>query len=223
MEKENFDSRHFRDVLGTFLTGVTVITTRDAQLHAFGVTANSFSSVSLDPPLILWSQAYTSTSFSAFQECEFFAVNILAQDQVTVSNHFAKSQVNKFTEVTHRNGLGGAPLLDGAVACLECRRFATYPAGDHVIYIGLVERFTSSIKRPLAFGRGKYLLARPHSIEVSGSKPINVKPKVIARVIAALPVFAEQFGHPALSLAVWSNHGPTIVHWLPGVPSGNGQ
>ena len=208
-----FNPRLFRDVLGTFLTGVTVVTTRDADGMAHGVTANSFSSVSLDPPLVLWSQAYTSKSFAAFRDSDHFAINILAHDQIPLSNHFAKSTENKFAEITHRNGLGGAPILDGAVAHLECVKHAAYPAGDHVIYIGRVEHFASSLKRPLAFGAGKYLLARSHDLESGNTVPIPVAPAAIASMVRAL---AGLRGKATISLAVWANHGPTIVYWQPG-------
>ena len=211
------DPRQFRDVLGTFLTGVTVVTTRDADGMAHGVTANSFSSVSLDPPLVLWSQAYTSKSFVAFRDSDHFAINILAHDQIPLSNHFAKSTENKFAEITHRNGLGGAPILDGAVAHLECVKHAAYPAGDHVIYIGRVERYASSLRRPLAFGGGKYMLARGHEFETSHGIPAApVSPAEIARVAEAMPSVSKRMGGLPLALAVWGNHGPTIVHWQPG-------
>ena len=212
-----FDPRQFRDALGTFLTGVTVVTTRDAAGMAHGVTANSFSSVSLDPPLVLWSQAYTSKSFAAFRDSDHFAINILAHDQIPLSSHFAKSTENKFAEITHRNGLGGAPILEGAVAHLECVKHAAYPAGDHVIYIGRVENFASSLRRPLAFAAGKYMLARGHEFESSHNIPTQaVSPAAVARVVQALPKLQARSGGGALSLAVWANHGPTIIHWEPG-------
>ena len=115
----NLDPRELRQVLGAFPTGVTVVTTRDAGGRAFGVTANSFSSVSLDPPLILWSQSNTSSSHPAFRESDHFVVNVMAQDQVDVANRFAKSGIDKFQGVPVRPGIGGTPVIEGAAATLE--------------------------------------------------------------------------------------------------------
>ncbi|MDN6860230.1 flavin reductase family protein [Pseudomonas sp. CAN2814] len=157
-----FDSRQLRDVLGTFVTGVTVITTRDAAGIAHGVTANSFSSVSLDPPLVLWSQALSSRSYSAFQAGTHFTINILAQDQVALSNHFAQSRDDKFAGIELLDGAHAAPVLADTTAYLECEKVAQYPGGDHVIYLGRVLRIGHSDREPLAFGSGRYLATRSH-------------------------------------------------------------
>jgi flavin reductase (DIM6/NTAB) family NADH-FMN oxidoreductase RutF len=118
------------------VTGVTVVTTLDREGKAHGVTANSFSSVSLDPPLVLWSQALASKSYPTFRDSEHFIVNILANDQVEISNHFGKSRQDKFNSVPCSPGIGGAPILTGTAAHLECVKVAAYPSGDHVIYLG---------------------------------------------------------------------------------------
>lgn len=159
---EHFSQRQLRDALGAFVTGVTVVTTRDKEGVAHGVTANSFSSVSLEPPLILWSQALTSRSFSAFRDADHFAVNILAEDQMAISNHFAKSRDDKFNGVAYRDGLGDVPVVDGAAAYLECVKVESHLVGDHMLYIGRVERIGKSSRKSLAFSDGKYMRACLH-------------------------------------------------------------
>lgn len=158
-----FDSRTLRDALGSFVTGVTVITTRDADGAPHGLTVNSFSSVSLDPPLVLWSQASAAPSHAAFRAASHFAVNILAEDQLEVSTRFAR-RGDKFGASGWREGLAGLPLLEGCVAWLECRLLETHAGGDHRVFIGHVERLERTERRPLVFGGGRYLSVRPHHI-----------------------------------------------------------
>jgi len=153
-----FDSKELRRVLGAFTTGVTIMTTVDQDGKRYGVTANSFSSVSLDPPLILWSQSRTSSSYHAFRNSERFVVNILADHQIQVSNQFAKSGDNKFQGIAVNEGLGGVPIIDDCSAYLECVKVAVHPGGDHDIYIGQVERIYRGGNRPLAFGEGRYVV-----------------------------------------------------------------
>jgi len=160
----SFEARQLRDVLGTFVTGVTVVTTRDAADTLHGVTANSFSSVSLEPPLVLWSQSVSSRSHAAFKHSTHFAINILADDQIALSNHFSKSRGDKFKGIAHTEGIGGIPVLDGVAATLECRKVAAYPGGDHVVFVGRVERIGRSGRRPLAFANGQYMVACAHQI-----------------------------------------------------------
>lgn len=149
------DARAFRRALGHFGTGVAVITAA-GDPHPVGVTVNSFSSVSLDPPLVLWSAANGATSLPAFLAASGFAVNVLASDQADVSARFAKSGGNKFEEFGHEVGGHGAPLLPGCVARFECRRFSEVPGGDHTIMIGEVERFARYGGTPLIFAQGRY-------------------------------------------------------------------
>ena len=158
---DSFDARQLRSVLGRFFTGVTVVTTVDESGRPWGVTANSFTSVSLDPPLVLWNQALSSVSHPAFAAAERFTVNILADDQVPISQRFARSDDNKFDGVAVTTGLGGVPFIDGCCAVLECRKVATHDGGDHVVFIGQVERLHSNERRPLLFGDGKYMEAQP--------------------------------------------------------------
>lgn len=161
----SLQKRDLRHVLGAFLTGVTVVTTVDAQGIRHGVTANSFASVSLDPPLILWSQALTSKSFLAFRSTIRFAINILADDQIHVSERFSTSGADKFNGISTYDGIGGVPMIEGAAAHLECSKVATYPGGDHAIFIGRVQRVARSSRAPLAFGSGKYMVAAPHTLK----------------------------------------------------------
>ena len=157
----DFDPRQLRAVLGAFTTGVTVITTQDQQGLCHGVTANSFSSLSLDPPLVLWSQALTSRSHPAFDTSSYFAVNILADHQIAISNHFAQSRDDKFKGIAHHSGVGGVPVLEGCAAHLECIKVGAHPYGDHVLYVGRVLRIGHHGGRSLAYSAGKYVLAHP--------------------------------------------------------------
>lgn len=214
----SFDKRQLRDVFGTFTTGVTVVTTRAPDGRAYGVTANSFSSVSLDPPLILWSQALSSKSFSAFQASDAFAVNILADDQVELSNHFAKSGDDKFHDIEHMDGHQGVPVIAETAAHLECTKIATYPGGDHVVYLGRVERMGYSGRRALAFAGGKYMVPYAHdlgpvSLQLGAAK--SPHPEVVRRIRQAMPEIAQRVGEHSVCLAVWGNHGPTTVGWEP--------
>lgn len=214
-----FDRRQLRDVLGTFVTGVTVVTTRTADGKAYGVTANSFSSVSLDPPLVLWSQSLSSSSHPAFRDSDHFAVNILADDQVHLSDHFAKSRDDKFLDIAHRDGVGAAPVLDGVAAHLECVKVAHYPGGDHVVFLGRVERMDCTGRRPLAFGQGRYMVPYAHDLGPTALGVGHAKapsPAAVQRVTQALPGISEALGQHTLCLAVWANHGPTCIRWEPG-------
>ena len=145
-----------REALGNFVTGVTVITTRNAgEFH--GLTANSFSSVSLDPPLVLFSLSRTADCFDAFMCSDFFAINVLRSDQEVISNRFSTKDIDKWSGVRWRPGWGDCPLLDGAIATFECRVAARHEGGDHVIYVGEVIRFDQYPEgAPLAFFRGRY-------------------------------------------------------------------
>ena len=151
----------FRRCLGEFGTGVTVITT-EVDGVPYGMTSNSFASVSLDPPLVLWSIRRESTSFAAFEACTHFTVNILADDQVGLSQRFAKSGPGKFEGVAWHPGAGGAPVLAGSAATFECRRFRTDDGGDHLIMLGEVSACARHGRQPLLFSRGRYAVAVDH-------------------------------------------------------------
>jgi flavin reductase (DIM6/NTAB) family NADH-FMN oxidoreductase RutF len=153
------DSRAFRHCLGQYPTGVAVITASH-ESGLVGMTVNSFASVSLDPPLILWSIRRESRSVEAFRDAEHFVVNVLAHDQVEVSQWFCKSHPEKFDLVTWEAGLGGAPLLHGAVAQLECQRVSVQAAGDHLILIGEVKQYAHFDGKPLTFSNGEYAMTQ---------------------------------------------------------------
>jgi flavin reductase (DIM6/NTAB) family NADH-FMN oxidoreductase RutF len=157
-----FDDRELRDVLGTFVTGVTVVTTVDATGRNHGLTVNSFSSVSLDPPLILWSQSNSSSSHPIFSKSERFVINILAEDQIDLSNRFAKSAADKFSDLELDISAHGLPVLKKVSAWLACKLASSISGGDHTIYIGQVEQIQRTNRRPLVFGGGKYLIANTH-------------------------------------------------------------
>jgi flavin reductase (DIM6/NTAB) family NADH-FMN oxidoreductase RutF len=158
---EGFNARELRNALGAFATGVTIITTRDREGKLHGMTANSFSSVSLAPPLVLWSASLYAQSLPAFQEGNHFVVNILAYDQIELSNSFAKQSDDKFINVGHIIAESGAPVIIGAAAHFECRNEFRHYGGDHIIFIGHVERFAYTDKPTLLFCRGKYMRGEP--------------------------------------------------------------
>ncbi len=155
-----FDSADFRRALGTFPTGVAIITTKDPDGRPVGLTCNSFSSVSLDPPLVLWSLRTSSKSLPAFRAASSFAINVLAEDQGKLSARFASSAiVDKFEGVAHSEGHLGVPLIDECLARFHCSTFSEHEAGDHVIFIGRVERFEHGRKEdPLVFYKGAYVM-----------------------------------------------------------------
>ncbi len=148
------EARHFRDVLGSFTTGVVVVTTVGDDGRPIGLTVNSFNSVSLDPPLILWSLALKSPSLRAFRTHEYFAINILAEDQEPLCRQFAKPAADKFSDIQFDTGLTGVPVLHSTAAHLECRTYARYPGGDHEIYVGEVKAVQDHGASPLVFYRG---------------------------------------------------------------------
>ncbi|HSV82461.1 MAG TPA: flavin reductase [Ramlibacter sp.] len=210
--------RELRDVFGTFVTGVTVVTTRDGKGQPHGVTANSFSSVSLDPPLVLWSQSLKALSYPAFQESDHFAVNILAEDQIDVSQRFARSGADKFGGLPMDTSENGVPLIRGCAAFIECRKIATYPGGDHAVFLGQVDRFRRMPARPLAFGGGRYMVAHPHDLGPGSDDPADGKLDLLRaqRLIHhALPDLANRL-EGIVGLGLWANEGATVVRWEPG-------
>ena len=145
-----------RTALGRFATGVAIVTCRDADGSAVGLTANSLASLSLDPPLLLWSLRRASGSLAAFDASPHFAVNVLAETQVDLSRRFASSVADKFTQGHWADGLGGAPVLSGCAAVFECALEARQDLGDHVLYIGRVLRLADAAVAPLLFQAGHY-------------------------------------------------------------------
>lgn len=149
-----FDAREFRRALGSFPTGVAIITTRDADGMPVGLTCNSFSSVSLEPPLVLWSLRRNSRSLDAFRQAGTFAINVLSEGQRALSARFASNIEKKFDGVDH--AAEGLPLVDGSVARFSCRTAAEHEAGDHIVFIGEVESFEYRDEDPLVFHGGAY-------------------------------------------------------------------
>ena len=156
------DERHLRNALGRFVTGVTVITTRTAEGKLEGLTANSFSAVSLDPPLVLWSLSRAAASLPVFSAGSHYAINVLASDQKDLAERFARRIADRFSGVGFDEGSGGAPLLHGAAAKFECFNRSRYEEGDHVIFVGEVERCTHrNGAMPLLFHGGRYYSELP--------------------------------------------------------------
>ncbi len=154
----SFDAREFRNAMGRFATGVTVITTVDENGELFGLTANSFSSLSLDPPLVLFCLDLKALSFDAFKSATHFAVSVLAEEQQDLSSHFARSGAGKWNGVQFDTSESGCPVLPGCIVGMECRKHAIYDGGDHVIIVGEVLNFHSEEGdgRPLLFYQGRY-------------------------------------------------------------------
>lgn len=157
--RSSLDRRDFRSALGCFPTGVCLVTTLGPDGKPEGLTVNSFSSVSLDPPMILWSLARTAASAPVFRDAEYFAVNVLASGDAELSAHFSKPNPDKFAAFSMRfsGGMQGIPLLQGAAATFECHSRHRYYGGDHIILIGNVERYLWCDQPPLIFSRGQYL------------------------------------------------------------------
>ncbi|WHZ09983.1 MAG: Nitrilotriacetate monooxygenase component B [Burkholderiaceae bacterium] len=162
------DARELRDALGHFATGVTVVTTLGLDRAHIGVTVNSFASLSLDPPLVLWSLAKRSWSLPAFQAANHFAIHVLAHDQQALSDRFAKAGHDKFAGVEVGQGLGGVPLLPGGTAVFQCSVEHRYDGGDHLILIGRVEALTTRRAAPLLFYRGRYATPEYEQPPVAG-------------------------------------------------------
>lgn len=150
------DPKLFRSILGSYATGVAVVTCRDNQGRPAAMTINSFASLSLSPPMVLWSIDKTSDQFAAFQEAEFYAVNVLSDGHQKLSGHFATSHPDKFDGIEYTEGLAGMPLLPDCCASLQCRIVTRYEAGDHVILIGEVLDMAKADRRPLIFHNGCY-------------------------------------------------------------------
>ena len=145
-----------------FATGVTIVTARRADGSLVGLTANSFNSVSLEPPLVLWSLSRSAGSMPAFERGSHYAVNILAASQHALAERFASKVVDRFVDVVFREGGGGAPVLEGAAAVFECFNRSQYEEGDHVIFVGEVERCSwRPGVAPLIFHGGRYFTELP--------------------------------------------------------------
>ena len=168
-----FDAHSLRSTLGSFVTGVTIVTTRGPDGAPVGVTANSFNSVSLDPPMVLWSLAKSARCRAAFSAGRTWAVHVLSAAQQGLSARFASPIADKFEGLELEEGVGGLPLLNGCVARLQCKTAAEYGGGDHVILVGEVIAFDRTDAMPLLFHGGGYALAvrKNHDRVPDGAEP----------------------------------------------------
>lgn len=155
MSEKAIDKIEFRNALGNFATGVTIVTACGGDGILAGVTANSFNSVSLDPPMVLWSLDRNSPSLRIMEECSHFCVHILSAEQHDLCMNFARPSDDKFANVEFARGLGDAPVFDGCLAHFVCRNVVHHEGGDHVIIVGEVESFEVNEGEPLIFFRGK--------------------------------------------------------------------
>ena len=152
-----FSAAQFRASLAMFATGVTVVTARAPSGELVGLTANSFNSVSLQPPLVLWSLSKTASSMAAFSAGSHYAINILAADQQALAERFASKRADRWDGVAYTQGVAGAPLLPGTVASFECFNRSQYQEGDHVIFVGEVEHCSHTAgAAPLLYHGGKF-------------------------------------------------------------------
>ncbi|MBI5907941.1 MAG: flavin reductase family protein [Polaromonas sp.] len=158
----SFSLREFRAALSMFATGVTIVTARTATGDLVGLTANSFNSVSLAPPLVLWSLAQAAGSMPTLRTGSHYAINILAADQKALAERFSGKREGRWAGVAWREGVSGSPLLTGAAATFECFNRSRYEEGDHVIFVGEVERCTHRAgAAPLLFHGGKFYTEHP--------------------------------------------------------------
>ncbi len=159
----NFDPRDLRRTFGQFPTGVTVITTQKGDGELVGCTASSFNSVSVDPPLVLWSVDKSGLGAETFKNAEYFAVNILSRDQIDLSNKFASRGEDKFSGVDRKPGKGGSPILKGCAAYFHCKTWSVNEGGDHWIIVGEVLQYERDERLPpLIFSQGSYSVAMHH-------------------------------------------------------------
>jgi len=160
--RPDFSPNEFRASLAMFATGVTIVTARAADGELVGLTANSFNSVSLAPPLVLWSLAQAAGSMPALSTGSHYAINILAADQKELAERFAAKREGRWRGVAWTEGVSGSPLLTGAAATFECFNRSRYEEGDHVIFVGEVERCTHRAgAAPLLFHGGRFYTEHP--------------------------------------------------------------
>lgn len=158
----SFSAPEFRSALGMFATGVTIVTARSADGVAVGLTANSFNSVSLTPPLVLWSLSHASSSMAAFMRGTHYAIHVLAADQQALALQFASRGADRFAGVEFTEGVNGAPVIAGAAAVFECFSRSRYIEGDHTIFIGEVEACSHRADaKPLLYHGGRFYTELP--------------------------------------------------------------
>ena len=169
-----FEPREFRDALSSFATGVTIVTSRDKDNEPIGMTASSFNSVSVDPPLILWSVTKSALSANAYKEAEYFAVHILSAHQSDLSNKFATSGENKFAGLDYDYDAYDMPALPNVACRFSCKTWAVHEGGDHWIIVGEVLGFERNVTEGLIFAGGSYAASAPlHQVVKSSGSPNN--------------------------------------------------
>jgi 3-hydroxy-9,10-secoandrosta-1,3,5(10)-triene-9,17-dione monooxygenase reductase component len=171
MDKQAIDQRELRQALGAFATGVTIVTTRAPGGGPVGLTANSFNSVSLDPPLVLWSLALSSQHIDVFRHAGWWVVHILSAGQEALSARFASRVADRFEGVAWSEGEGGVPLIEGCTARFVCRTAFEYEGGDHAIFVGQVMELTRDQVAPLIYHGGRYARVMPQT-----EKPAAIEP-----------------------------------------------
>jgi 3-hydroxy-9,10-secoandrosta-1,3,5(10)-triene-9,17-dione monooxygenase reductase component len=167
VDRSSLDQKRFRRALGLFATGVTIVTARDATGLPVGITANSFNSVSLDPPMVLWSLAKTAYSLPTFTRAAYWNVHVLSVHQEALSTRFARSGGDKFTALEFDPAINDAPLLSGCTARFQCRTKFVYEGGDHIILVGEVLAHDETNHPPLLYVSGRYALATPRAGDVA--------------------------------------------------------
>ena len=163
----SFDPKAFRRALGLFATGVTIVTTRAADGTPVGITANSFNSVSLQPPMVLWSLAKNARSLASFSECGYWNVHILSNEQEALSNRFARAGEDKFAGMALDQSANGVALIPDCTARFQCRNAFQYEGGDHIIFVGEVIEYDASQRPPLLYVTGDYALAARKAAPIS--------------------------------------------------------
>ena len=177
-----FSPHAFRRALGNFATGVTIVTAVSPEGEKVGVTASSFNSLSMDPPLILWSSMKDARSCGIFESASHFAVNILASDQMDMSNHFARQQEDKFAGVEWEEGIGGAPIFADCAGRFHCEAYDKLDGGDHWIFVGKVVAFDDFGRPPLCFHQGSYSMVFSHPGSTPKAEGAAAKSKAEGRM-----------------------------------------
>jgi flavin reductase (DIM6/NTAB) family NADH-FMN oxidoreductase RutF len=161
MNEGELDPRDLRRAFGRFVTGVTVVATVLPNGRKVGFTANSFASVSLDPPMVSWNHSRHSSASDQLRASRYFAINVLSEQQIAISQTMARSSADKFVGIDVEDGLGGVPCLPGAIAIFECSLRSTLEAGDHTIFLADVRKYRHNDGRPLLFANGSYVCNGP--------------------------------------------------------------
>lgn len=208
------EKRSLRRALGQFATGVAVITTRAGDKLA-GATVNSFASVSLEPPLILWSLARSSQSFPVFEEATHFAVNILNAEQMSISNRFARSGGDKFADLPVKEGINGTPVLNDCAAVFECEIVARHEGGDHVIIVARVLCHSHEERPLLLFAKGRYGLAADYPeqpMKLAAVSPDSAPREMMIRLMRnALHHFSNAFQEDREAEGLTVNQGRALL------------